>query len=322
MIGEVYAQSVCLMNEAINMYYAEKKTLSEIAGELNVSKSTASRLLQRASDEKVVEFRIAPDFAECIELSRLIKCKYGLESVLALPVSSYDEAKDCLEIKKSVALEGARYVQRVISHDDIIGLSWGGTMYHLIQYLNPCRKVNACVVTLHGSIANCDAKFDVKTLVRRAAMAFGGTKACLEKKGLFDTREEVEQLKSSEEYKKIRSLFDRINISVSGVGAMHPDLLTPLAGTDYLTDSERGEIIGRGARCDIMLRFIDKNGRECRTSLKDRTFSIDLKTYKKIPRKVVVASGREKALAIHALIRGRLLDVLIVDQFLARELIS
>jgi deoxyribonucleoside regulator len=308
------------MNEAIYMYYVEKKTVNEIAGELNVSKSTVSRLLKRASDEKIVEFKIMPDFMECIELGRLIKHKYSLESVMVTPIPMYDEKKDSLEIKKRVALEGARYVQRIISDDDIIGLSWGGTMYFLIQYLNPCRKVNACVVTLHGSIANCDKKFDVKTLVRRAAMAFGGTKISLEEKGLFDTLEEMEKFKSSEEYKRIYSLFGHINISVSGVGAIHPSQMTPLVSTDYLTDEERKKITDKGANCDIMLRFIDKKGRECNTAIKDRTFSIDLKTYKKIPRKVIVASGKEKVHAIHALINGGLLDVLIIDQLLAHEL--
>jgi deoxyribonucleoside regulator len=82
------------------------------------------------------------------------------------------------------------------------------------------------------------------------------------------------------------------------------------------------EITDEGANCDIMLRFIDKNGRECNTTIKDRTFSIDLNTYKKIPRKVIVASGKEKVHAIHALINGELLDVLIIDQLLAHGLVS
>ena len=46
---------------------------------------------------------------------------------------------------------------------------------------------------------------------------------------------------------------------------------------------------------DLMLRFIDQDGEECKTSLKDRTASISLEEYKQIPQKIIVASGEQKA---------------------------
>lgn len=322
MISEVYIQSVCLMNSAVYMHYIEKKTMHEIAADLNISKSTVSRLLKRAIEEDVIQFEIAPDFFECVQIEKAIKSIYNLKEVLVLPISTKPMSKNPIQVKKMVALEGARYLQRIITDSDIIGLTWGGTMYYLIQYLNPCRKANAKVITLHGSIVNCDEKLAVETLVKRAAMAFGGKKVSIYENGLFDKQEEFEQIKTSESWKEMMFLFENINISISGVGSLYPLRTTPLASTTYLKSNELQELLTQESYADILLRFIDKDGNECNTSMKDRTFSIDLETYKNIPRKIIVASGSEKVKSIQALLNGNLVDVLIIDQFLAKGILE
>ncbi|MEG1619572.1 MAG: sugar-binding domain-containing protein [Eubacterium sp.] len=321
MLKEVYTQSICLMNAAVCMYYIEKKTMTEVAETLSISKSTVSRLLKRAKDENIIQLKIDDSTIKCTELEKKIKEKYALKRVLVTPIS-VENPENVLEIKKLVALEGARYIQRIITDDDIIGLCWGGTMYYLIQYLNPCQKSNSKIVTMHGSIANCNEKLAVKTLVKRAAMAFGGRNISICNNGLYKTSEELEKVKSTESYKKVMYLFENINISISGVGSCYPEITTPLAAPNYLTAKEREELKIEKAYSDIMLRFIDENGKECDTSMKNRTLSIDLETYKKIPRKIIVASGPEKVYSVQALLNGKLLDVLIIDQNLANALVS
>ena len=72
---------------------------------------------------------------------------------------------------------------------------------------------------------------------------------------------------------------------------------------------------------DIMLRFFDENGNECDTDLRDRTLSIELDAYKKIPTKILAVSGVHKAAALKAALVGKMADVLIIDEKLAAELI-
>lgn len=56
------------------------------------------------------------------------------------------------------------------------------------------------------------------------------------------------------------------------------------------------------------------------SSLKNSHLGIDLETYKKIPTKIIVAAGAFKARTIRAFVKGGYVDVLIIDQTLAREL--
>lgn len=318
MIGEVYNQSICIVNEVAYLYYIQKKTAMKISEELNISQSTVSRLLKRAINEGVIEFRMPHHFNECIQLAKWFEERYPLKKVLVVPVKT---SEDSVSIKKKVALEGARYLQRIIKKDDILGLSWGGTMFYLIQYLNPCLKITAKVVTMHGSIAEADAKLDVSTLVSRAAMAFGGQNISIKAGGLFSDASQIEHLKKDQRYQKIEELFKKIDISVSGVGAITPKLTSPLGRSSYMKKDELKFLLDAGVCCDIMLRFIKENGKECESQVAKRTLAIDLETYKGIPHKIVVVSGIEKVKAVQALLNGGLLDVLIIDQQLAKGIV-
>lgn len=322
MKSEVYNQSVCIMDSVAYLYYIEKRTVTEISQNLNISKPTVSRLLKRAVGEGVVEFKIARPFAECIELEKKIMNQYDLKSVIVVPVLEPEKLLNAEETKKRVALEGARYVQRIITDEDILGLAWGGTMYHLIQYLNPCRKVNANVITMHGSIVNCDEKLAVNNLVRRAAMAFGGKNVSICVNGLAENKEDFDLIRNDIKFKRFFSLLKYVSIAVSGVGSFYPNMDSLLASSGYLKPDEMKELIEQNVCCDLLLRFINRDGQECDTSLKDRTLSIDLDIYKKIPCKIVVASGSIKAYAVHALLKGNYVDVLIIDYYLANALCS
>lgn len=322
MKSEVYNQSTCLVSQIAYQYYIEEKKRSEIAEYFGLSPSTISRVLKRAKEEGIIQLKIAEPYLECNLMERFLEDEFGLKSVCIVPLQKPEEQMQEEYVKKQVALEGARYIQRIIRNDDVIGMAWGGTMYHLIQYLNPCRKVNANIITMHGSIARCSEKLEVKTLVDRAAMAFGGQNLSLEYPGIYENAQECQKVKQLPQCQEIFNLYKKIDISITGVGSMYPDCQSLLARTDYLTDEEITVLKEHNVCSDLMLRFIDENGEECDTLLKDRTLSIDLESYKKIPCKVVVASGSEKAFSIRSLLRGNLIDVLIIDYYLAKELIN
>ena len=343
MKSEVYNQSTCIVSSVAYLYYIEKRSRAEIAEIFGLSPSTLSRLLKRAKDEKIVEIRMAEPYFSCNVMEREIAERFALKNVIVVPVPEKEqEKKGCRkkstgrkirsnqettdsreeEIKKQVALEGARYIQRIIKDGDMMGLNWGGTMYHLIQYLNPCRKVGASIITMHGSIANCDPKLAVKTLVARAAMAFGGRNVSLTAPGLYDSAEELNKVRQDPRLKSIFALFEKIDISVSGVGSLYPDFDSLLVTAGYLSPEEARMLKEEAAYSDILLRFVDKDGRECDTSLRNRTLSIDMDTYKKIPCKIIVASGAKKAMSVLALLKGGLADVLVIDFELAKQVLS
>ncbi len=319
---EVYDQSTCLVSQIAYQYYIEEKKTSEIAEQFELSPSTVSRVLKRARKEGIIEIRLAQPYLECNQMERYLEERFQLRNVCIVPLNKPEEELQDNNVKKQVALEAARYVQRIIRDDDVLGLAWGGTMYHLIQYLNPCRKVRASIVTMHGSIANCHEALEVQTLVDRAAMAFGGEKVSLEHPGLYDTPEEYRKIASSEECRNIFEMYEKIDIAVTGVGTMYPENDSLLVKTGYLTTEEVEALEEEKVTSDLMLHFIREDGSECRHPIKERTLSISLDTYRRIPCKILAASGSGKAHSVLSLLKGNYVDVLIIDYHLAQKLIG
>jgi DNA-binding transcriptional regulator LsrR (DeoR family) len=64
----------------------------------------------------------------------------------------------------------------------------------------------------------------------------------------------------------------------------------------------------------VCARFLDDDGRELDTPLRDWVLAIQLDEIRAIPRVVGVLSGRAKGRALRAAMRGALLDVVITDQ--------
>lgn len=320
-----FDQSTFLVLKAAYFYYIAEKPQGEIAEELGISVTTVSRLLKKAKEEKIIEFVIRDPLVKCLEMEEALKKALPVKEAVIAPAVRLEDGMDMKDdpesIKKLVALEAARYLQRIIQDKDVVGFTWGSTVYQMINYLNPAQKVEAEFVTLHGSLANSVPEWDVRTLVDRIAKAFAGKKHTLLTHTLMSSRETADLLKKEKTLAEVYRTFKKVNIAVNGIGAFYPETTTVLARPDYLPPEDLEELRKKQVAGDIAIRFFDREGKECDTSLRDRTISIDFEDFRKIPHKITLASGEQKAWAILSAARGGLIDTLIVDSNLATELI-
>jgi deoxyribonucleoside regulator len=324
MDAEVYNQSTFIILKAAYLYYLKEKSQNEIAEVLNISVPTVSRLIKKAKEEKIVEFVIRDPYLECIDLEEKLKKEFNLKDVVIAPNEIRDTAKmDTAEnTKKLVALEGARYLQRIITEKDVLGISWGQTMYYLIQYLNPCQKVNGKFVTMHGSISGLKSDFDVRTLVSRTSMVFGGKNYSLLAEALLSSPEVAASIKNEKYVKQVYEMFDQITISICGMGSFYPQLDSLLCKSKYLTEEEIDNLRKNDVVGDIVLRFFDKEGKECETNFKDRTIAIELEQFKQIKTKISVVSDEVKTHTTLAALKGGFVDVLITDYNLGKSILQ
>ena len=308
MTVDMYNQSAFLVIKIAYMYYIENYSQNEIAKALQISVTTVSRMLKKAKQERIVEFVIRDPYVECISLEKELKETFGLKDVIIAPGLAV-EAEDGNYLgdeesaKKLVALEGARYLQRII-------------------YLNPAQKVDATFVTLHGSIACCRNELDVRTLVLRMAKAFSGMHYYLLTEALMSSKKAADIIKQEKNNKKVFQMFDNINISINGTGSFYPELNSVLAKPEFMSKEELGWLQEQSVVGDIALRFFDKDGKECKTELADRMITIGFEQFKKIDTKITIASGGYKAQTVLSALKGKLIDVLIIDYQLGRRIME
>lgn len=326
MTKDKYQHSVSLVLKAAYLYYIENKPQTEIASSLGISITTVSRLLNKAREDRIVEFVIRDPYLECIRLEEKLKERYKIKDVIIAPCGSEKAIPDSeaarSNAKKLVALEGARYLQRVIHEDDILGVTWGSTVYQMINYLNPSQKINAKFVTLHGSIACCENELDVRTLVSGIAKAFFGKNYYLLTDALMSSAEAANIMKNEKNNQQVFEMFDHINISVSGIGSFYPIEESVLASPAFMSPQDLDMLKKEQVAGDIALRFFDQNGEECRTPLSDRMIAISLEQFKKIKCKISLVSGVSKANAVQSALKGGLVDVLILDYNLAQAILD
>lgn len=327
MTMDMYNQSAFLIIKIAHMYYMENYSQRDIADKLKISITTVSRLLKKAKDDKIVEFVIRDPYVECISLEAALKEAFGLKEVIIAPgfrgeSEEWHYEADEEEIKKLVALEGARYLQRIIRPKDVLGVTWGSTIYHMINYLNPAQKVDATFVTLHGSIACCKNELDVRTLVSRMAKAFSGKHYYLLTEALMSTKQAADIIKQEKNNQIVFQMFKNINISINGTGSFYPKLNSVLSKPEFMTREELKMLQDESAVGDISLRFFNKDGVECNTELADRIIAIGFEEFKKIDTKITIASGEYKAHTILSALKGKLIDVLIVDYLLGNKIME
>lgn len=323
-----YDQSNFLIIKVTYMYYVSGLSQNDIAKALDISVTTVSRLLKKGREKKVVEFVIRDPFVECLKVGKEIKDIFGLKDAIIAPAVDdhfiegvpEEERKD--NVKKLVALEAARYLQRIIKKDDVLGITWGSTIYYMINYLNPAQRIPATFVTLHGSLSYYVNEWDVRTLIRRIAKAFSGKNYSLPTNAMVSSAQLAKLLKQEDNIAKVYKMFDKINISISGIGSLYPQLNSILSKPDYLSPRDLVNLQKERVVGDIALHFFDNNGNECQTDLVERTLSMDFEKFKKIKQKISIASGVEKAFTVYSALKGHLIDTLIVDNQLAEKILN
>ena len=317
--ANIYLQSKNLILKAAYLYYHEGKKQQEIAEQLEISVSTVSRLLKKAKEQQIVRFAIDNKYLECLELEDAIRDMCGLRDVIVAPLTHKGNPLREESLKQLVAVEGARYLQRCVTDNDTVGVAFGETVWYVYNYLNPCQRTNTNFVTLHGVLSHEQNKLDGSWLVPRIAKVFGGKYYTINQKGIQRNPQALMKSLQNDSVSKTFAQFPKITISISGVGMVYPERASVLMRGNYLSEPVKVMLQDSGARCDLMLRFLDENGHECDTVLRTCTLGIPLQKYKVIPNKIIVASGEKKAVAVRALLRNRLVDTLIIDQGLARQ---
>lgn len=315
---EVYRPSLCLMNEIAKMYYISKLNENEISKKLDVSRPTVSRYLKHALKQGIVEIRITDFYQHCIMMEEEIKKIYPDCTVKVVPVSK--ENYTDLQLKKLVAIEGARYLQRNMKDGDVIGLAWGGTMHYFIRALNPSQKKRSAAISLHGSLSKGGEEYDVRYLVKRAAMSMGGGKYAMDIQGYQPDECTAMEMRRSREFKDYLTKFSHVDIAVCGAGGWQPGDHESALKTYYLTSQENTELEEKNCVGDFLLHFLDENGDIIDGMSERRTISISLEQYKKIPEKIVLLSGDQKVLVARAIMRSKLANILFIDASLAKKL--
>ena len=301
--------------EAAKLYYLLDYTQHEIAKKLGVSRPTVSRMLQTAKKEGIVQIKIIDMEENVSDLEKAIEKKYNLKKAVIAPVPQYEDHI----IKTTLGLKAAEYLDTIVKDNDIIGVTWGTTLYHVAVELKKKEVNNIKIVQLKGGISHSETNTYVSETLYLFGKAFRTTPLHLPLPAIVDQVVVKQAMMEDRHIKKIIETGKEANIALFTCGPIKSESLLFKLG--YFTNEDL-EMLYSKAVGDICSRFFDQDGQICNNSLNERTLGIDLSELREKEYSILVAGGDQKVDSIHAALKGEYANVLVTDQYTARFILE
>jgi DNA-binding transcriptional regulator LsrR (DeoR family) len=296
------------------LYYIKRRTQDEIAVELNVSRPNAQRLVALAISEGLIKFRLDHPLLHSIELGERIRDRFNLVFCDVAPSES--QAGDG---RIGVAHRAAELVENLLSTkaNQILAFGTGRTLLETVRHVGSMNRPDHKIVSVVGNLTR-DGRASPYDVVMRLSDRVGAQCYPLPLPVLADTQEETDILKAQRGYRAVKALFEQADALVLGVGSV--DAEAPIYVDGFVTDEELRELQRLGAAGELASRSFDPDGAIIASSITSRLTAMELVREPQRPT-TLVASGEREVRALHAALRGRFANGLIVDEEIATALL-
>jgi DNA-binding transcriptional regulator LsrR (DeoR family) len=303
-----------LRRRAAWMYYVEEMTQSAIADALNIGRVSVVRMLSEARALGEVRISVSREASDLAGLEIQVQRAFDIAEVIIAPLSSAES-----DPTAAIGAATGHYVSDLLRPNMKIGLGWGRTLLHSLNYLGERAVPGLSVVSLVGGITRV-SRINPAEFAWQFARAYQADCYLVAAPAIVDSAATkdalIERCGLGEVYAFSRSL-DAI---VVGVGAITPSATINLLG--LLKPDERNEVVALGAVGDILCNIFDANGRLIDHSVNSRVMSVPIETIAGAPARVLAAGGAQKIAAIAGAIRLTRPTTLITDEVSAAALLQ
>lgn len=297
------------------LYYVAGNTQDQIAAKLGVSRQRAQRLVSRAVSEGLVKTRIHHPIGACMQIAEQLAERFRLQHAEVAPTD--ESAPGSLIGVAEVAAANMEYwLNR--SEPLTIGLGTGRTLKAAIEQLSLIECPQHRLVSLTGNIrkdgsaAFYNIIFTLNDMLRCTAYPMPLPVVAV-------SAEEREMFLAQETIARTMKLAAECDVVFVGIGEV--DENAPLLVDGFIDMAELNALKKLGAVGEITGWVFDRSGTILDAPLNDRVSSSP------IPDRehclvIAVAKGDRKVDALHAAMRGGLVNGLITDEMTARALLA
>ena len=299
-------------------YYELQLSQEQIAEEENISKSSVSRMLKKAFEMGYVRHEIVYPMESVMDQEKRIKEIFDIKRVFVVP-NLIDNYSIRLTDTCKVAAED---LNKLVSDNDIISISWGRTLDRLSSLIRPPSppKKGIKVVQLNGSIATNILSTKSISILEKITEVYSGIGYMLAAPALVDNEEIAEAIKRDSRIKEVLDLAREANIALFSIGQMSEQSLLIERGAVTLDDIDI--LRSAGAVGDIGTRYFDINGEVVDNAYNIRTIGIELDEIKMKKHRIGVAIGNDKADAIIGALNGGYMTALYTDEMTAARILK
>lgn len=301
--------------EVARRYYLEDQSKVAIAKDLEISRFQVARMLRYARESGVVRIEVGGELGSVdTTLSAALARHLGIERAVVMASTARQEPAAVIRQLGAVVAE---VLPSVVQHGDTVGLGWSRVCDAMIDTLTQLPRCT--VVQLAGHLARPGDTSGSVEAVRRAAAVSGGDCYPFYAPMIVGDAAAAAVLRRQPEIDEALRKASSLDVALVSIGAwgsprsrvyevLEPDLRE--AGMDA---GVCGEISGR---------LFDHHGRPVPDLIDDRVLGVSLEQLAGTPTVIATAWGPDQAVALRVAAEADWVDVAVVDETLARELLT
>jgi deoxyribonucleoside regulator len=302
--------------EVAKLYYQFDFSQQKIAEKLGISRPSVSRMLQQAKEQGIVQIKIFDQSEGTERLANAVTRAFDLKHCIVVPVPEYNAEVIKMELGKAAS----GYLEEIVQHGNIIGATWGTTLYEVAQHVKPKNVKDVSVVQLNGGVSYSETNTYAAEILNYLSTAFNTFPHFLPLPAVVDHPVVANAIITDRHIKRVLNLGKQCDIAMYTVGEFTKE--STLFNAGYFSSEDFDQLKAKKAVGDICSRIFDIEGNICNSELDERTIGINLSDLSKKPYSILIAGGIEKVDAIIGALRGQFTNVLITDQHTAQILLT
>ncbi|WP_171212756.1 MULTISPECIES: sugar-binding transcriptional regulator [unclassified Ruegeria] len=290
------------------LHYLEGQKQADIARALNLSNSKVNRLITQGRKMGMVKIDIESPFETLMDIERDLTKSSGLSEAIVTPSVAGSEETTLQQVGRAAA----NHLIENLSEGDVIAITGGKAVSATVEALEVERAVDVTVVPLTGGI---QGKYytDVNHLATQMAERLGGKTMLLHAPLFAESRDQRDMLEQVSSIREVLDLARHANVALVGVGSIEPE------GSSYydlhpVPEADRKMLMGMGVIGEFLAHLIHIDGSVSNYALNSRLVSVSPNDLAHCKRVIGVTAGAQKVLPIKAVLNGKFLNSLILDE--------
>ena len=293
-----------LMSKIAWYYYIDNLTQQQIADRVGISRLRVIKLLEKARQSGIVQFKIAETNTN-IAMENALAKRFGLKDVFIVPSASGMENRN-----EALAQAAAVYIANRLPENAYINIGYGDTTSRILNHLANNSTSRISVVSLTGGVNyylpnTVSNVFNARLYLTPAPL-------------LLSNKEMVEAFCNEPAVKEIAEMVPLSAMTIVGIGGM--DENATVVHNGMFSPKDLRYLAMQGAVGDVLCHFLDINGNQVESPIEDRLITTPLETLANQDNVIGVAAGENKVNAIIGALNGNFLDILITDMDTAEEI--
>lgn len=295
--------------------YNDGRTQEEIGQEFGLSRPKVQRLLERARTSGVVEIHIEAPPGLNLDLEARLKGAFPLTDAIVSPTHP-----DPTTQRAAVARRAAKYLERTLRGGDVVAVSHGRVTGDVPRFFRPAGALAVVFASAMGGSPRVDTPTNPNEICRALAERCGGRAESLYAPAYVESAAMRDLLLEQEAIAATLDVAAGANVALIGIGGTDDDCTMVRSGC--LSLDEIARLREQGAVGDVLGNYVDVQGRLIAAPHSDRVIALSIDDLRRIGRVIAIASEPEKTMAILGVLRGGIVDVLIVDEANARAVLD